>query len=238
MSWFSRPGDANSNVFHQNPNPKSLWTFYLKSGEKKNLLFLDDAQFAVWEAKVRVNGNWQRYTADTSNPEDPLVLAAASKKIYLSMVEYYTVLDLTPYTGKDGKERKFSKRALAVPKTMQEMIARRRGEVGGSLVGAMFTVVRDGEKSASCGNDWSFQKKVDLQKEIASGKLQADVVKPYDFMDLLKPSNPGVVRAALSSMLGTQVVEPETVSRDSFLSDPFASDEPVSTTASTEDVPF
>lgn len=236
MSWFSRPGDANANSFQQNPNPKSLWTFYLKTGEKKNLLFLDDAQFAVWEAKVRVNGNWQRFTADTSNPEDPLVVAAASKKIYLSLVEYYTVLDLTPYKAKDGTERKFSKRALAVPKTMQEMIARRRGEVGGNLMGAMFTVVRDGEKSAACGNDWSFQKKVDLQKEVSSGKLTAEVVKSYDFTELLKPSNAGVVRAALSSMLGS-VPEPETISRES-LRDPFASDEPVSSNTAESDIPF
>jgi hypothetical protein len=237
MSWFSRPGDANASSFQQNPNPKSLFTFYLKSGERKNLLFLDDAQIAVWEAKIRVNGNWQRYTADTSNPDDPLVLAAASKKIYLSMVEYYTVLDLTPYTGKDGKERKYSKRALAVPKTMQEMIARRRNEVGGNLTGCMFTVVRDGEKSAACGNDWSFQKKVDLQKEIASGKLQADVVKPYDFMELLKPANSATVRSALSAMLGTVGTEPQTFSRDSLAADPFSSDEPTTTTSS-EDVPF
>jgi hypothetical protein len=236
MSWFSRPGDMNASSFHQNPNPKSLFTFYLKAGERKNLLFLDDAQIAVWEAKIRVNGSWQRFTADTSNPEDPLVLAAASKKIYLSMVEYYTVLDLTPYTGKDGKERKYSKRALAVPRTMQEMIARRRNEVGGSLTGCMFTVVRDGEKSAACGNDWSFQKKVDIQKEIAAGKLQADVVKPYDFMDLLKPANAATVRSALSSMLGTVGAEPQTFSRES-LADPFSSDEPTTATSS-EDVPF
>lgn len=237
MSWFSRPGDANASTFQQNPNPKSLWTFYLKPGEKKSLLFLDDAQIAVWESKIRVNGNWQRFTADTSNSEDPLVLAAASKKIYLSMVEYYTVLDLTPYTGKDGKERKYSKRALAVPKTMQEMISRRRGEVGGNLTGCVFTVVRDGEKSAACGNDWSFQKRVDIQKEIASGKLQADVIKPYDFMELLRPASPGVVRAALSSMLGTVQHEPETISRDS-LSDPFASDEPGVATTQESDIPF
>lgn len=236
MSWYSRPGDANSSAFSQNPNPKSLWTFYLKPGEKKNILFLDDAQFAVWETKIRVNGQWQRFTADAGNPEDPLVQAAAAKKLYLSLVEYYTVLDLTPYTGKDGKERKFSKRALAVPRTVQEMINRRRNEVGG-LTGAIFAVVRDGDKTAACGNDWSFQKKLDIAKEIQAGRLQADVVKPFEFMELLAPANPVLVKAALNASFGgASSHEPETVSRSVL--DAFGSEDPAVSSAAESDIPF
>lgn len=241
MSWYNKPGETNTDQnFFNNPNPKSVWSFYLKAGEKKRVIFLDDAQFKIWEAKLKIGQRYERFTANTADPNDPLTEAAAMKRVYLTMTEYYTVLDLTPYEDKQGKTVPYAKRSLAVPKTMQEAIARRRQEAGGSLVGCEFIVHRDSDKSPACGNDWSFQKKHDLKAMVTSGKIKADMIEPNDFAELLKPLNPAVVRAALQSMSGREDSNPGTVSR-SEISNPFSSDEPSTVTQSastTDDIPF
>ena len=75
------------------------------------------------------------------------------------------------------------------------------------MVAAKFKVSRTGDKSQYCGNDWSYQGKVDITK------FPADV-KPIDFRELLKPQAAEKIQAILKYNGGTQHVS--TVSRTSL----------------------
>lgn len=239
MSWYTKSGDSNSTQFkNQDLNPKSLFTFYLKAGETKQVLFLDDPKFGVYEVKLKLGNRYDRFTV-TNSPDDPFMRAIASKQARASYMEYATILDLTPYTDKDGKERKFSKKAFAVPKSMQDAIQRRRDEAGGSLAGFKMNIFRDSDKSASCGNDFQLvQPRLDLATMVTQGKLTADVVKPYKFEELLAPVPFSIAESVLAQATpyGEQ---PKTRSRESLSSDPFSSDEPkTSIVGSEQDIPF
>lgn len=233
--WYSNPKQSNFNNFkNNNPNPKSIFRFFLKKGEKKEIVMLDDQRFTVYEATIYVNGRWETFTSSMS-PDCPLMIAAAQRLIYLNQVEYYTILDMTPYVDKNNKEKKFSKKALAIKGASREVFNRRREEASGDLKGYKIAVYRDGDKAPACGNDFQLIQKVDLSK------LEAEVAKPYAFEELLKPLPNSVLEGILSRSTRGKDSDPQTFSRDAV--DPFAADVPShseeqSAPSQTDDIPF
>ncbi len=213
MSWYSKPGDSNYNQFTQDVNPRSIYRFSVKKGERKRVLFLDNQAFTVQEATIKIGANrFDTYTSSMS-PDCPLFRASAMKKIRLQKGVYYTVLDLTPYKDKQGKDRKYSKKAFVARGTSAEILLRRMEENGGTLVGKVVECFRDGEKSPACGNDFKVIQSVDLSK------LPPDDVKPYDFVNLLKPPHPSVLEAVLKEV-GQHEDQPDILAQAGLTDDP------------------
>jgi hypothetical protein len=174
MSWYVEGNDARRDEFIKNAYHSKALTFWMKKGETKELIFMDDPRFGIYEHKISTNGKWKPFTCST-----PKCSFCGVEKDR-SYTEYSSILDLTPYKAKDGKEVKYSRKLLAAGRDVAAILADRRNDCGGTLVGARFKVSRTGEKSYACGNDWKFVGKVDLSK------LPPDV-KAYDYRDVLKP---------------------------------------------------
>lgn len=203
MSWFARGSDPQSTKFkEENTNPKKAFRFFLKSGEKKKIIFLSDDPFVVYEGTVRVGPKeWETFTC--SCDEKSYLLR---NKINRVVAEHYTVLDMTPFTDKTGKERKYFKKTLPATGVAQEMIKRRREANGGTLVGYVVEVARDGEKAPRCGNDFLVKEKVDLSK------LPPEDTKPLDYPTLLKPLPYHTIEAVVNGASSSSET-PETFSR-------------------------
>lgn len=184
MSWYTKGASKEAEDFKKSGNVRNLFRFWIKAKEKRNIMFLDDQAFAVWEHVVPLNGGYENYTCsrDASCPH-------CGNRRNATYCQYYTVLDLTPYTNKKGEEKKFSKKAFPAKGSAIDVLARRRQEQGGSLVGCIFEANRDTDKSPNCGNDFIFIKKGDITQ------VEKDIAKPYDFEAMLAPLPPHVIEA-------------------------------------------
>lgn len=215
MSWFVKGDDPQRDSFIKNASSSSVIRFWLKNGETKEIVFLDDARFGVYEHTVQLNGKWDTFTCSGS------LCALCGHGKERAYVEYYSILDLTPYVAKTGQKKDFSRKALGLKKEAAKIIANRRETCGGSLAGKKFRVTRIGDKSPASGNDFEFVKEVDLTRVPPE-------YKAYDFMDALKPVPAERIEAVLrySGYSGSSEKSPApaTFRRDAVTSD--------------EDIPF
>lgn len=203
MSWFVEGNDQTSrDKFIKDAYRQTVFNFWLKDGETREVVFLDDAKFGVYEHVVPLNGSYKNFTCAGG---DCILCGMEKQRTYR---EYYSVLDLTPYKDKNGKDHKFSRKALAATKDVAAILQSRRADIGGTLQGKKFKVSRSGGKSPSCGNDWVYQSAVDLTK------VPQDI-KPYEFREVLRPRPAAEIQAMLNFGAGASS-DVKTVSRASF----------------------
>lgn len=191
MSWFiDGKNKAQRDAFTEDMYQRELFNFFLKVGEKRRIMFLDDAAVGVMEANVKVGPKqFESYVIGSESS----VLMQKNKNVTRGYREYYTILDLTPYTDKKGVVKKYSRKPLKVPKNIAGILEDRRIKAGGSLVGCTFEVMRTTAQEAACGNDWQ------LTGKVAPANFPKDV-QPFDFKKELKPKTEqfleGVIKRA------------------------------------------
>jgi len=192
MSWFTKPGDANNDKFKEsNAAGTQLWRFWLKPGEKKKILFLGDEKIGVHEHMTKVGTNWEKFTCSRS--ADCYFCGTGSRSQY---TEYSTILDLTPYTSRDGVAKKFARRAFAASGAAIEILNRRRQDKNGSLAGYGVEAFRDGDKSPNVGNDFTVSaEKYDPRKLFPEAK-EFDF-QLIDFEKFLTPLPPHIIEAKM-----------------------------------------
>lgn len=187
MSWFARPNDNDFGAFKDSSETiRELWKyeFSLKTGERKNIVFLADERITVYKHTIKIGQKFLSFVC--SNDEN---CYGCGSGVYKQMVQYSSVLDLTPFEGKDGKKRNYSKRLYPVVGDAIEALNRRRLDKGGDLTGFKVEVFRDGDRSPKCGNDWTIREKVDFSK------IPAEDAKPMDMLKILAPPPASAIKA-------------------------------------------
>lgn len=230
MSWFVEGNAANRDEFIKNAYHSKVNKFWLNKGETREIIFTSDERFGVYDHTMPLNGRYESFTCSGDN----CVFCGLQKP--RGYTEYCSIIDLTPYTSKkDGKEHKFSKRALGVGKEIAHILSLRRNECGGSLLGKKFRVSRIGDKAKQCGNDWVH---VPMEKAVDLSKLPPEA-KPYDFKEVLRPLPSSQIQAILnfSSNGNLPGATPGVVSRDS-LGGVTGTQETNSFDAEAQDIPF
>lgn len=127
--------------------------FFCPVGETREFIVVDDRiTFVRNEHNLKDSrGKWSIYAPCISEHANcPICMSNPDKPAYFAM--YLTVIDLTPYTNKDGIEVPWSKKLLVVKSNQQKKFTRKQ-EQHGSLRGALFSTTRDGEKEAAIGSD-------------------------------------------------------------------------------------
>jgi hypothetical protein len=168
--------------------------FWLKVGASKEIVFIDDSPFCIWEHSWRVGDdkNFQYATCISKiNPEGcPGDAAKGVQKA--EYIGHYTIVDVTGYVSKDGKEHKYELVELS-PKTKVLNKLKAKKEAKGSLVGQLFQVLRTDDNSASTGDDFEHKREVDMVKlyEVVSykGKKLKDMIDAAN-----NPSDPTSAR--------------------------------------------
>ena len=96
---------------------------------------------------------------------------------------YFTVLDLSQWTDKQGNVHKMSKKLMVAKKDTKEKLERRyltRLEAGSCLRGALFRATRgSSDKSPSVGDDFEFVQMVDLRQ------IPEEFREPIDYIEFL-----------------------------------------------------
>lgn len=109
--------------------------------------------------KDKRSGKWNIFTACINENANCPACKEADRPSYYAM--YLTIIDLTPYTNKDGIEVPWSKKLLVVKSAQQKKITRLADRHDGNLRGMILAMTRDGDKDASIGNDIEFVEYMD-----------------------------------------------------------------------------
>jgi len=149
--------------------------FWLKAGTSRKILFLTDGNEAPvieehqYQAMKKGKLSWDNHVTCLKLLGETCPMCGFARdvdKFNAYRVQLFTILDLTPWKDRDGKERLFTKKVLAVKQRTQEMIARKyiaRLDENQTLKGASFNVFRSNDsKSAAVGTEYEFLKMVDL----------------------------------------------------------------------------
>jgi hypothetical protein len=192
---------------------------YVKPGTTKEVVVLDDApDLYIYEHQLKdpQTGRWNIFTGCIQDTDNCPVCQVTGKEGYYALV--LSVIDLEPYTTRDGKTIEWS-RKLMVVKASQIKKFTRRFEKEGSLRGAVFELSRDGDKEPSIGSDIElieFMEEGDLAQYKRSWKDREgkthneDCSVPYDYDQIFEeptyeslaakvggaPAQPGSTREA------------------------------------------
>ncbi|MBF0553207.1 MAG: hypothetical protein HQK96_01475 [Nitrospirae bacterium] len=183
MAWYKTGSDGLKDDIAKSQKArdgvKRLW---LPPGGSKTIVFCDDTAFRFWEHNLKLDGSWRNwYVCLKKNlGEDCALCDNGSFNPYF--VGFYTIIDKTGYTDRGGVAHKNEKLLFPAKALILEKMAR-HSEKRGGLTGCVFEVTRGtGKKSNSVGDDFDFQEKIDLVKD-----LPGIDTTPFKYDEIFKP---------------------------------------------------
>lgn len=181
-----------------------VFRFFVPVGETKEIIILDDApDFYMYEHTLKnpQTKRWDLHVPCIKEWDNCPVCEEVGESYYAM---FLTVLDLTPYTDKDGNRHEYSRKLMVVKPSQQKKFIRRFRK-DGTLRGALFECSRDGQKDAAIGNDIEFVEFVD-EEELDNdyirvwtdkdGKEHEDnLAEPFDYEEMFEEPTAEELRA-------------------------------------------
>lgn len=166
--------------------------FWTPVGETRQIVIIDDAPdfFRYEHALKGAGGRFDNFLPCINEVANCPACSTTDKPAYFAM--YLSVIDLTPYTNKDGIEVPWSKKLLVVKSAQQKKITRLL-DSHGSLRGMVLDMTRDGDKDAAIGNDIEFNSWMeeaeletyyDTYKDKDNNDVVIDCMEPFDYEDI------------------------------------------------------
>jgi hypothetical protein len=153
-------------------DPRNIYRFFMSKNntEPRSIVFLDDEPFNVYMHQYEANGhwgNWETCPLKNGKMSDwcPLCQKQEEKqKVTGRYIGHYTIVDMTGYDDSDGKHHMPVKILPANNELVNILKLRKSGPAKGKLKGAKFSVVRTKGSKNSLGNDWTFERHIDIDK--------------------------------------------------------------------------
>lgn len=187
--WFNRGfGDVPEKppTGSSGDGPDRLW---MKAGEERKLLFLDEEPFCFYEHQLKIDGDWRNWFTCLQGIHPSCPLCTAGDKRYF--VGALSVVDMTGWTDRDGNHRDVGKRLLYMAKIDSMLKLKKQKERRGGLVGAIYSSFRTGAKAASIGDDIDFLEKLGSLQEAASRfNTPPENLVPFRYEELFAPRSP------------------------------------------------
>jgi hypothetical protein len=199
--WYSRGADGvekERKRLEALDKPNRLW---IPRGKENRVVILDEESFNIYEYNWQMGGSWLNWATMPEDPEANEVFREKGLKPYF--VAMRTIINCTPYTDRNGKEHNFQFQLLPAKKKTAQLLEERSKDHDG-IAGKMFKVRRfEDDKSISAGDDWVFEKEVELDK-----LLEYAEYKGKKLLDLIKAANESEEKAAyLKSKFAVNVTD-------------------------------
>lgn len=198
QSWLGGRGFGGDHVNKARKESRSQpLRFFLNKGESKHILFLDDEPQWAWEHSFRKGftkagkPNWRKVTCRRGLPGGCPGCASELIRVYTG---FLTILDLTGYKDKEGKEHKNLRKLLTVGVNDDEQFDRWMKQNDG-LTGWIVKTTRfeRTKQSRAIGDEFEFIKRVkpfEDEKFFFTSKLDGGEKKPpepFDYAKILEP---------------------------------------------------
>jgi hypothetical protein len=173
-SWFETGYSGAEKEQERREIGNSPSRFWLKAGQTKEIVMVDDSPFCYWEHSWRVgeDKNYSYATCISKIHADGCPGDSAKGVQRAEYIGQLTIVDVTGYVSKkDDKEHKYEL-CLLSPKTKVLNKLKAKKEVKGSLTGQLWAVMRGDSNSPNTGDDFETKREVDMAKlyEVVSFK--------------------------------------------------------------------
>ena len=163
-SWYSKGFEGNSKEQDRRDNRSRPDRFYLKDGQTKEGVFVDDIPVNLYEHNVKANGNWFNWTTCARGTIDVppcCIILGEDSRYYVSM---FTICDLTGYTNREGKEFKYQLKLYPAKFKVSEKLKGKRAASKDGFAARKVTIGRFGDNAPNTGDDFDFNDPADMAK--------------------------------------------------------------------------
>lgn len=166
---------------------KGLRRYSVKQGERGSFVFLDDAPYVIREHSYYKDGNWYNFFTCISHLD---TCPACEADMYASLTGFFTVVDTTGFTGRDGKVFKNWKQIMAVKKDQLQIFRERAKDRGGLLGWGVKTFRAKGKTTPAIGSDFDFVRKIENLSTFFADELESGVwsngLDPYNYEEIFR----------------------------------------------------
>lgn len=153
--------------------------FRMKVGEERVIILLDEKPFFTyehhWEGK---DGKWNQFCVCIKDSDTCPACATLGKEGYYAMM--LTCIDCTPFTDRNQKKHKFSRKLLPVKSTMIPKFERLYKKNDESFKGIVLKMMRENARGTNIGDDFEEMQVLEVAQ---LAKYKDDQGKPLKVVD-------------------------------------------------------
>lgn len=140
--------------------PGRLW---IPAGAFKDTVWVDDDPFGIYEHNPKMNGNYRNWLTCQQGACDEVVCCTQLGPNSRYYCGYVTGVDCSEWVDKKGNKHQYEMRLIQFKLRSMKKFKRKK-ETKGSLVGTMWRLTREDDHAPTCGDDWEFQRDIDMDK--------------------------------------------------------------------------
>lgn len=162
-SWYSDGFDGINDEerrLDEAQGPHRLW---IPGGSAKDIVWVDDVPMCVHEHNPKMNGNFRNWLTCQQGVYDEVVCCQKLGVKGRYYVGYLTAVDCSVWRDNRGNEHQYEMRL--VPMKLRSLKKfRRKKDDRGAMLSTLWKLSREDDNSASIGDDWDFQRDIDMDK--------------------------------------------------------------------------
>lgn len=199
MNWYTTGFQQTDMAAQESQNRQNtsnkLIRFYLKEKESRNIIFVDDVAFEIWEHNLKLNGKWGNFFTCIGKKNGCVLCNELENKPYYS--SNFTVLNLDGWKDKKGQIRDKNQVQLLSAKADVGVIIKHQKELRPSkkLAGVQYNILRTSSDDYSTGSQFTFIKEFSVDQLLAK-------YKPLVYTEILKPLAPEQLKNIVEQFKG------------------------------------
>lgn len=137
--------------------------FFVPKGQEKELVFVDDDPFCLYEHSPKINGTYRNWMTCLQGVHEDAVcckIVGPQSRYYCG---YLTVVDCSRWKDSKGNEHQYELRLICAKMKVLKKF-RRKKETIGALSGHMFNAIREDGLSPQCGDEFEHRREVNMEK--------------------------------------------------------------------------
>lgn len=162
-SWYDTGFDGMDEEQRRLDDMQGPGRLWIPATQSKDTVWVDDAPVCIHEHNPKMNGNYRNWITCLQGVHDEVVCCAKLGPSSRYYVGYLTSVDCSEWQDQRGNKHQYEMRL--VPLKLRSLKKfRRKVEDRGKMIGTMWRLTREDDKSPTCGDDWEFLRDVDMAK--------------------------------------------------------------------------
>lgn len=162
-SWYSTGFEgigAEERRLDEAQGPHRMW---IPGGGSKDVVWIDDDPVCVYEHNPKMNGNFRNWLTCQQGVYDEVVCCQKLGVKGRYYVGYLTGVDCSIWKDTRGNDHQYEMRLVPLKLRSLKKFRRKRDDRG-AMAGTMWRMNREDDNTASIGDDWDFQRDIDMEK--------------------------------------------------------------------------
>lgn len=162
-SWYETGFDgveAEQRRIEEQQGPGRLW---IPPGQNKEVVFVDDDPVCVHEHNPKMNGHYRNWLTCLKGVYEDVACCQVLGPKSRYYTGYLSVVDCSEWQDQRGNTHQYEMRMMQLKMKSLKKIRRKKDDKG-ALVGKMYNLVREDDRSPTCGDEFEYRRDVDMDK--------------------------------------------------------------------------